>query len=458
MNTKSSINFIYVSLITLTATLGGFLFGFDTAVISGTISFVKLQFGMSSLMEGWYVSSALLGCIAGVAISGKLSNKLGRKKVMLFAAFLFAISAIGCALAPDATMLILFRLIGGLGIGVASVVCPMYIAELAPSQIRGKLITYYQLAITIGILVAYFSNSKIQLNAAEAATTSDVFKLLFSGEIWRGMFVMGIIPALLFVLLILFIPESPRWLALKNKPEKARKILASITNLKQAEIEIAAIQQSLQSRQIKVKELFRGKLALPMMIGILLTALSQFSGINAIIYYGPSILEKAGFQLSDALGGQVTIGLVNMAFTFVAIFIIDSGGRKPLLMWGIAGSALSLMFAGILFAFNITNGWAILLCIILFIACFAFSFGPVVWVVISEIFPTNIRGEAVAISTMSLWIANWIVGQFFPLLNQWPAVPFFVFALCCVAALWLTWKKIPETRGRSLEEIEGFWK
>ena len=458
MKTKSSINFIYVSLITLTATLGGFLFGFDTAVISGTISFVKLQFGMSSLMEGWYVSSALLGCIAGVAISGKLSNKLGRKKVMLFAAFLFAISAIGCAFAPDATMLILFRLIGGLGIGVASVVCPMYIAELAPSQIRGKLITYYQLAITIGILVAYFSNSKIQLNAAEAATTSDVYKLLFSGEIWRGMFVMGIIPALLFILLILFIPESPRWLALKNKPEKARKILASITNLKQAEIEIAAIQQSLQSRQIKVKELFRGKLALPMMIGILLTALSQFSGINAIIYYGPSILEKAGFQLSDALGGQVTIGLVNMAFTFVAIFIIDRGGRKPLLMWGIAGSALSLMFAGILFAFNITNGWAIMLCIILFIACFAFSFGPVVWVVISEIFPTNIRGEAVAISTMSLWIANWIVGQFFPLLNQWPAFPFFVFALCCVAALWLTWKKIPETRGRSLEEIEGFWK
>ena len=458
MKTKSSINFIYVSLITLTATLGGFLFGFDTAVISGTISFVKLQFGMSSLMEGWYVSSALLGCIAGVAISGKLSNKLGRKKVMLFAAFLFAISAIGCALAPDATMLILFRLIGGLGIGVASVVCPMYIAELAPSQIRGKLITYYQLAITIGILVAYFSNSKIQLNAAEAATTSDVYKLLFSGEIWRGMFVMGIIPALLFILLILFIPESPRWLALKNKPEKARKILASITNLKQADVEIAAIQQSLQSRQIKVKELFRGKLALPMMIGILLTALSQFSGINAIIYYGPSILEKAGFQLSDALGGQVTIGLVNMAFTFVAIFIIDRGGRKPLLMWGIAGSALSLLFAGILFAFNITNGWAILLCIILFIACFAFSFGPVVWVVISEIFPTNIRGEAVAISTMSLWIANWIVGQFFPLLNQWPAVPFFVFALCCVAALWLTWKKIPETRGRSLEEIEGFWK
>ncbi len=458
MKTKSSINFIYVSLITLTATLGGFLFGFDTAVISGTISFVKLQFGMSSLMEGWYVSSALLGCIAGVAISGKLSNKLGRKKVMLFAAFLFAISAIGCALTPDATMLIIFRLIGGLGIGVASVVCPMYIAELAPSQIRGKLITYYQLAITIGILVAYFSNSKIQLNAADVTTTSDVYKLLFSGEIWRGMFVIGVIPALLFILLILFIPESPRWLALKNKPEKARKILASITNIDQAEIEITAIQQSLANRQIKVKELFKGKLALPMMIGILLTALSQFSGINAIIYYGPSILEKAGFQLSDALGGQVTIGLVNMAFTFVAIFIIDRGGRKPLLMWGIAGSAISLLFAGILFAFNITNGWAIMLCIILFIACFAFSFGPVVWVVISEIFPTNIRGEAVAISTMSLWIANWIVGQFFPLLNQWPAVPFFVFALCCVAALWLTWKKIPETRGRSLEEIEGFWK
>jgi SP family arabinose:H+ symporter-like MFS transporter len=458
MQTKPAINFIYLGFVTLTATLGGFLFGFDTAVISGTIFFVKQQFGMDALMEGWFVSSALLGCIAGVAASGKFSNMLGRKKVMLLSALLFAISAIGCAFTPDAFWLIIFRLIGGLGIGMASVICPMYIAELAPSQIRGKLVTYYQLAITIGILVAYFSNATIQSHAVNTVAASGWYDLLFAKEIWRGMFVIGVLPAIIFIVLILFIPESPRWLALKNKTEKAKAILSSITNAQQAQEDIKAIQHSFQNKPIQLKELFKGRLALPLMIGILLAALGQFSGINAIIYYGPSILEKAGFKLSDALGGQITIGLVNMLFTFVAIFVIDRGGRKPLLMWGIAGSALALLLAGILFAFSITNGGAIMTCIIVFIACYAFSFGPVQWVVISEIFPTNIRSEAVAISTMALWIANWMVGQFFPILNQWPAVPFFVFAVCCIAALWLTWKKIPETKGRSLEEIEGFWK
>lgn len=458
MQTKPAINFIYLGLITLTATLGGFLFGFDTAVISGTIPFVKTQFHLSALMEGWFVSSALLGCIAGVAVSGKLSNTLGRKKLMLFSALLFALSAMGCAATPDAFWLIISRLIGGLGIGVASVICPLYIAELAPTQIRGKLVTYYQLAITIGILAAYFSNASIQSSASSYTTGSGWWKYLFADEIWRGMFLIGVLPAMIFIILILFIPESPRWLALKHHPEKAKKVLSAITTPQQAEEEIAVILESFKAEPVQLAALFKGKLAVPMMIGILLAALSQFSGINAIIYYGPSILEKAGFGLNDALGGQVTIGIVNMAFTFVAIFIVDRAGRKPLLMWGIAGSILALLFGGILFAINITNGWAIMICIVLFIACYAFSFGPVQWVVISEIFPTNIRSEAMAISTMSLWVANWMVGQFFPLLNQWPAVPFFVFVAFCMIALWITWKKIPETKGRSLEEIEGFWK
>jgi len=459
MQKNNSVNLGFLTLLTVTATLGGFLFGFDTAVISGTISFVKKQYAMNSLMEGWYVSSALVGCIAGVAVSGKLGTMLGRRKVMLLSALLFIISAVGCAFTPDAFMLIVFRLTGGLGIGVASVICPMYISEMAPSNLRGKLVTYYQLAITIGILVAYFANSLIQTQAG-SSDVSGWMEFIFVKEIWRGMFSVGIIPAFIFLLMIFFIPESPRWLALKRRSKEAENVLIKILGADQAEAEMIAIQNSLEhSDNIKLGELFKGILKRPVFIGILLAALSQFSGINAIIYYGPSIMEKAGFQLSEALGGQVTIGIVNMLFTFVAVYYIDKGGRKPLLLWGIGGAALSLLLAAVLFASNASSGWLVLIPVILFIACFAFSFGPVTWVVVSEIFPTKIRGEAVAISTMSLWVANWIVGQFFPLLlsGAGPSITFLVFAMFSVYAFYISWKKIPETKGRSLEEIERFW-
>jgi len=459
MKKTNSINFRFLSLLTITAALGGFLFGFDTAVISGTISFVKNQYAMDSLMEGWYVSSALAGCIAGVAAMGKISTLLGRKKVMFLSAVLFIVSVTGCAFAPNVSTLIIFRLIGGIGIGISSVVCPMYISEMAPSQLRGKLVTYYQLAITIGILLAYFSNALIQ---SEASTKgfSGWLAQIFILEPWRGMFAVGIIPAMIFVLMALFIPESPRWLALKNRTAEAGSILTSIAGSSYAKKELEEIQNAIShSENTKVTDLFRGQLKKPILIGILLAALSQFSGINAIIYYGPSILEKAGFQLGDALGGQVTIGVVNMLFTIVAIYYIDKLGRKPLLLWGIGGAIFSLLLAAVLFAADISIAWLVLIPIVLFIACFAFSFGPVTWVVISEIFPTKVRGEAVAISTMGLWLANWIVGQFFPaLLNSaGAAFTFLVFAIFSAYAFYITWKKIPETKGKSLEEIEKFW-
>ncbi|MFY9463735.1 MAG: sugar porter family MFS transporter [Sediminibacterium sp.] len=459
MKKTNSINFRFLSLLTITAALGGFLFGFDTAVISGTISFVKSQYAMDSLMEGWYVSSALAGCIAGVAAMGKISTLLGRKKVMFLSAVLFIVSVTGCAFAPNVSTLIISRLIGGIGIGISSVVCPMYISEMAPSQLRGKLVTYYQLAITIGILLAYFSNSLIQ---SEASTKgfSGWLAQIFILEPWRGMFAVGIIPAMIFVLMALFIPESPRWLALKNRTAEAGSILTSIAGSSYAKKELEEIQNAIShSENTKVTDLFRGQLKKPILIGILLAALSQFSGINAIIYYGPSILEKAGFQLGDALGGQVTIGVVNMLFTIVAIYYIDKLGRKPLLLWGIGGAIFSLLLAAVLFAADISIAWLVLIPIVLFIACFAFSFGPVTWVVISEIFPTKVRGEAVAISTMGLWLANWIVGQFFPaLLNSaGAAFTFLVFAIFSAYAFYITWKKIPETKGKSLEEIEKFW-
>ncbi|MND56495.1 D-xylose-proton symporter [compost metagenome] len=461
MQKNSTLNTRFLILITLTATLGGFLFGFDTAVISGTIVFVKQQYNMDALMEGWYVSSALLGSIAGVAISGKMGDRLGRKKVMLLSAFLFGISAIGCALAPSAFWLIVFRLLGGLGIGVASVICPMYIAELAPSNVRGKLVTYYQLAITIGILAAYFSNAMI-LSVAHnnEVIVTGWLQLIFHQEFWRGMFAAGTIPALLFLFMIVFVPESPRWLAMKQKTAEAQQILTKIFGSSQANTELTGILNSVENagNAKNIWTAFTGYLKKPIIIGILLAALSQFSGINAIIYYGPSILEKAGFKLSEALGGQVTIGVVNMLFTFVAIYFIDKKGRKPLLLWGIGGAVISLLLAALLFALN-TTSFLVLIPIILFIACFAFSFGPVTWVVISEIFPTNVRGGAVAISTMSLWVANWVVGQFFPVMLQstGASITFLVFALFSAYAFVLSWKKIPETKGKTLEEIEHFW-
>ncbi|MCA6450633.1 MAG: sugar porter family MFS transporter [Chitinophagaceae bacterium] len=459
MKNVNKVNIGFLTLLTITAALGGFLFGFDTAVISGTISFVKEQYHMSTLMEGWYVSSALVGCIAGVAITGKLSNLSGRKKVMFLSALLFIISVIGCAITPGVFMLIIFRLIGGVGIGVSSVICPMYLSEMAPANLRGKLVTYYQLAITIGILLAYFSNSYIQASASPLAATGWAERI-FILEPWRGMFAVGIIPAVVFLLMSFFIPESPRWLALQNRTQEADSILTKISGREYAAKEMVSIRDSLSpAGSLKITTLFSGKLRRPLFIGILLAALSQFSGINAIIYYGPSILEKAGFQLGEALGGQVTIGIVNMLFTVVAIYFIDKAGRKPLLLWGIGGAVFSLLLASLLFATDISGGWLVLVPVILFIACFAFSFGPVTWVVVSEIFPTGVRAEAVAISTMSLWIANWIVGQFFPVLlnGAGASVTFLVFALCSVYAFYITWKKIPETKGKSLEEIEKFW-
>ncbi|MFB6454147.1 sugar porter family MFS transporter [Chitinophaga sp. Hz27] len=455
MNKQSAINTRYLTLITLTATLGGFLFGFDTAVISGAIPFVKSQYHMNALMEGWFVSSALLGCIAGVFVSGWLGNVLGRKKVMLLSAILFAISAAGCTFTPDATWLIIFRLIGGTGIGAASVICPMYIAELAPASLRGKMVTFYQLAITVGILAAYFSNSLIQSGADSQAISTGWLHLMFNSEVWRGMFAVGIIPAVLFLLMSVFIPESPRWLALRAQFNKAQRILARISGNEEADREMKEITTSLNESKNNQGARFNGSLKKALFIGILLAALSQFSGINAIIYYGPSILEHAGLQLGQALGGQVTIGIVNTLFTFVAIYIIDRYGRKPLLLWGIGGAVVSLLTTALLFALNIVNGWVVLLPIVIFIACFAFSFGPVTWVIINEIFPTAVRSNAIAVSTMSLWIANWLVGQFFPLCLQYAgaAVSFLGFAVFSMFAFWISWKKLPETSGKTLEEI-----
>ncbi|MDO3644446.1 sugar porter family MFS transporter [Mucilaginibacter sp. L3T2-6] len=458
-NTPTKKSNIYLYLVCLVAALGGFLFGFDTAVISGTVSLVKHDFNLNANYEGWFVSCALLGCIIGVSMSGKLSDRYGRKIVLILSAILFLASALGCMMSGSFTSLIAFRLIGGLGIGVASMVSPLYISEFSPSRFRGMMVSLYQLALTVGIVLAYFSNAYL-VNHAGQSFGSEGMNKIFSAEVWRAMLGLGALPAAIFLGSLFMVPESPRWLLLRGREQKAKDILIRIDGPDAAKSEMAAFKAGKGEESGSLKELFTPVYRKAMWIGLLLPFLSQVCGINAVIYYGPRILEQAGFTLNNALGGQVTIGLVNVVFTFVAIFTIDKWGRRPLLFVGIGGAVISLIVIGLLFAAGLTSGPWILIFILAFIACFAFSFGPVCWVVIGEIFPNAIRGKAMALATLSLWIGNFFVGQLTPLMleglgSSWT---FWLFAICCSPALWLTWKLIPETKGRSLENIEAYWK
>ncbi|MGN6533888.1 MAG: sugar porter family MFS transporter [Ginsengibacter sp.] len=462
MNQKQTIlNKKYFFLICFIAALGGFLFGFDTAVISGVLEFVSKDFHFSLLMEGWFVSSALLGCIIGVSAAGKLSDRYGRKQIMVLSASLFFISAIGCMLATNSSLLISFRLVGGLGIGVASMVCPLYIAEFSPSSYRGRMVTLYQLAITLGIVSAYFTNAYL-LKVSLAETFDGWFHYIITQDVWRSMIGIGVIPAFIFLAFLFMVPESPRWLLVNGKEDKALKYLQKINSVEAAQQEAQEIKESTKGESGNLKELFSPVYKVALIVGLTLPFLSQLSGINAIIYFGPSILDKAGFSLGAALGGQVTIGIINVLFTFVAIFTVDKWGRKPLLILGISGAVISLIVIGFLFHFNTIQGPWILIFILLFIACFAFSFGPVSWIIISEIFPNAIRGRAMSLATLSLWIANFFVGQLTPLMlksESWgPPATFWTFAILCAPALWITWKLIPETKGKSLEDIEKYWK
>ena len=449
----------YIFLICFIAAIGGFLFGFDTAVISGALPFLTSDFSFSPAMEGWFVSSALLGCIFGVIASGKLSDSVGRKKVMILSAGLFFVAAVGSMLATSIFWLISFRIIGGLGIGVASMICPLYISEIAPSKYRGRMVALYQLAITIGIVAAYLSNAWLVKISADMSLTG-FMKYIFVEDIWRAMIGIGLIPSLLFWAGLFFVPESPRWLILKGKESLALTTLRKI-DATTADEELHAVQHSVKEEKGSFKQLFSPVFRVALIIGITLPFLSQVSGINAVIYYGPAILDQAGFSLGEALGGQVTIGVVNVIFTFVAIFTVDKWGRKPLLLLGISLAVIALLVIGCLFYAGVTDGPWILIFILLFIASFAFSFGPVTFIIISEIFPNAVRAQAVSLAILSLWIANFIVGQLTPVMLKadWfgPAATFWTFAILCAPALYVTIKLIPETKGKTLEEIEKFW-
>ncbi len=450
----------YLLFIALTAALGGFLFGYDTAVISGTISFVKAKFALDAAMEGWFVSSALVGCIAGVSIAGELSDRLGRKWALIGSGLLFSISALGCAISASHAELIVFRLLGGVGVGVASMLSPLYISEVSPAKIRGRMVALYQFAITVGILFAYFSNAWLLKNSTLVDMHNALLNRIFAEEVWRAMFGSEVLPALVFFITMFFIPESPRWLASKGKNQQARVVLTRINGSSLAEKELLSINEAIKNEEKGAwKTLFRPGIRVAMFAGIFLAILSQFTGINAIIYYGPRIMEEAGLKLSEALGGQVIIGFVNVIATVYAILKIDKYGRKKLMLGGITGMVISLIIVGLLFLLKMTGGVIILIFILTFCASFAIGVGPVVWVLLSEIYPTNIRGRAMSIATLALWIAVAMIGQFVPwmLENITPAGTFFIFALFCIPVPFVL-KMIPETKGMSLEDIEKVWK
>ncbi|THU31531.1 sugar porter family MFS transporter [Niastella caeni] len=451
----------YLFFITLVASLGGFLFGFDMAVVSGILPLLQKQFSLSAFQEGWVVSSALVGCILGVAVSGELSDRLGRKKPLILAALLFLLSALGCSLLPALPGIIAARMLGGIGIGLASNVVPLYISEIAPARIRGRLVTYYQFAVTLGILVAYLTNSALLHYAiAHKNDVGNWLQTLLVSEVWRGMFGVGVIPAVFFALGILVVPESPRWLIQQQREQEATIILNRINNDIEARASLQQGKQSQLDKNISYRALLAPQWRKALIIGILLPLFSQFSGINAIIYYGPSILSNAGISLSNSLLSQIIFGGANMLFTLIAIWKVDSLGRRPLYLAGTAGATISLLLTGICFYAGATTGSILLISVLAFLASFAFSIGPLKFVVAAEIFPGNIRGRAMAISIMVMWVADTIVGQLTPIFLKsiGTAYTFWLFALFCLIAFVTVYKLLPETKGKSLEQIEKDWK
>lgn len=446
---------LYVWGISLVATLGGLLFGYDTAVISGGIGFLRTHFQLDTLQMGFAASSALVGCIAGAAFAGTLSDRFGRKKILVLSAVLFAVSAIGSALPTSIFEFNVYRIIGGIGVGFASMLSPLYIAEVAPARMRGKLVSVNQFAIVSGMLVVYFVNYFIALQGDE----------LWNVEAgWRWMFGSETLPALLFLVGLFAVPESPRWLVQQHRREEAFHILSRVDGKEQAEEELSRLDGLLRQERGVFSDLFRPGLRGVLILGVALAVLQQVTGINVFLYYGPEIFKNLGDGTNSALLQTVIVGAVNLSFTVGAILVVDRLGRKPLMILGAAGMGISLTALGLAAYLGRTEVW-VLTFMLTYIASFALSVGPVTWVLLSEIFPTKVRGRAMAIATLLLWTANFVVSQTFPILDESPFLvatfhhgfAFWLYAAMCAVLIVVVWRGVPETKGKSLEEIEQFW-
>ena len=462
---KSTVNLSYLIFLSVVAALGGFLFGYDAAVISGTISQVTARFSLDEIQVGWFVGCALIGSIIGVLMAGKLSDRWGRKVTMLVAAVFFSVSGIACAFVGSFEQLVVARILGGIGIGVVSIVSPLYISEVSIAQYRGRLVSLYQLAVTIGFLGAYLTNFQLlHFSQSGAVLNTGWMNLVFVSEVWRGMLGFCSLPAILFFCIIFFIPESPRWLILKGRDERAVGIFRKIY-LSEVEVD-TQLQDTKSVVQSETKSdwkfLLQPGIFKAVLIGAAIAILGQFMGVNAVLYYGPTIFEEAGLSGGDALFSQVLVGIVNVVTTVIAVFIIDKVGRKKLVYYGVSGMVLSLLLIGFYFHFSESMGLPnsfLLFFFLFYVFCCAISISAVIFVLLSEMYPTRIRGMAMSIAGFALWIGTYLVGQLTPwmLQNLTPTGTFLLFALMCVPYMLIVWKLIPETTGKSLEEIERYW-
>lgn len=432
----------YVILISVVAALGGLLFGFDTAVISGTLNFIQPYFGLSEVGLGWTVSSLLFGCIAGVVIAGKAGDAYGRRKVLMGAAVLFLFSALGSAVAQSLPVFITSRVIGGLAVGVASILSPMYIAELAPAKYRGVLVSLNQLAIVIGILIAFFSN----------------YLLADSGDNnWRWMFLVMALPAILLFFSLFLVPESPRWLVARGLPHDAFRILVKTSGELNAKNELAEIENTLRTHEEgSYSELWQSPVRKLLWVGIILSVFQQITGINTIMYYAPKIFASVGISNDSALLQTLAVGGTNFIFTLVAMVLIDRMGRRWLILIGSGGMALTLMGLSYLFFTGHTQSMLVLIFILGYIAFFAASLGPALWVVVAELFPNRLRSKGMSIALVSLWVACTVVAIVFPVMLEKlnGGITFLIFAIICVVTLVYVWIYVPETKSKTLEELE----
>lgn len=426
------------------AALGGFLFGFDTAVISGAEKSIQELWNLNGFWHGFTVAIALIGTVIGAIIAGKPADLFGRKKVHFYIGVFYALSAIGSALAFHWYLFLIARFLGGLGIGASSVVAPMYISEIAPSHLRGRLVALFQLNVVTGIMISFFSNY--------------IIAQIFANDAWRWMLGVAFIPSLLFLIMVIFIPNSPRWLVKQGRNDEAKQVLVSIGE-KNVEEEMADIIQSLQfEKESGTERLFQKKYRKPILYAVLIAAFNQLSGINALMYFAPRIFEMAGLAKSAALLQSAAIGFTNLIFTILAMTIIDKFGRKTLLIIGSFGMIFSLGMVSRIFFVEDFGGYSVLIYLLIFIAFFAFSQGAVIWVFISEIFPNKVRAKEQALGSFTHWFGAAIISWLFPIIAEHESIgggyAFMFFSLMMVLHLFFAWKVIPETKGKSLEEIE----
>ncbi len=427
--------------------LAGLLFGYDTGVISGAVLFVREDFSLSDRQEEIVVSAVLLGAMIGAAIGGRLADRFGRRSVLIQVAFLFTLGAIGTALAPDTTWLGIGRIVVGIAIGIASFTAPLYISEISPADVRGKLVSLNQLMITIGILVSYLADYALSGSRG-----------------WRLMFGLAAIPALILLVGLLFVPESPRWFVRQNLRDRARQVLSRIRRPEEIEPEISDIESSLTQQEGGWHELFSSNLRPALIIGIGLAIFQQFTGINTVIYYAPTIFQLAGLQShSAAILATAGVGLVNVILTVVALELLDRLGRRPLLLYGLLGMIVSLGLLGIGFMKENPTpalAWVSVICVMAYVACFAISLGPIFWLMIAEIYPLKIRSRAMGLATMANWGANLLVALTFLSLLRLLGRPltFWLYAFVGVICWIFVLRLVPETKGKTLEQIEAAWR